>query len=480
MAKKKNKRRGKKDAALNTAALPSQDVVADIKATSDEEKNKAKDNNIASSKETAKKDTVVGNDVFYSTKSETTPAEGDEGYNEFLSLLKGELEDTIITAVSKDEGDEVMEEDGVPNYLPNGLSSANTTEEAEGSASTIEDLSPMVASRDSESSFIGDVDLNENNDSESANLLPPLPDIQVVEEKGLLDGDEKKDSDETSLAETDDTTKSPPSPQETVAEEAEPEPTSNWWNWNDLMKAAFCVEPKKKEVKNVTENEDVLRQAKAFEEAHQSAEILIRVLLRTLTVARASVPDRPKLHLALASCHEVLLFVRQILRVQETHTSKQLIEAWFRALHEISETFGPLKQRTAALGVQIGKKFKKHGSIAKRRLLRFVDIVLGDTRLLHALELGDWKLALSRLEVAIVKAGVTDAATCDQLHKGAVMMVSSSNRSMGSELFVTVNQYLQFYLSLFLSIKTSPRVRRIEKARPQLLGTHTRWSTLRR
>ena len=195
MAKKKNKRRGKKDAALNTtAALPSQDVVADIKATTDEEKDKAKDNNsnIASSKETAKKENVVGNDVFYSTKSETTPAEGDEGYNEFLSLLKGELEDTIITAVSKDEGDEVMEEeDGVPNYLPNGLSSANTTEEAEGSASTIEDLSPMVASRDSESSFIGDVDLNENNDSESANLLPPLPDIQVVEEKGLVD--EKKD-----------------------------------------------------------------------------------------------------------------------------------------------------------------------------------------------------------------------------------------------------------------------------------------------
>ena len=196
MAKKKNKRRGKKDAALNTAAaLPSQDVVADIKATTDEEKDKAKDNNsnIASSKETAKKDNVVGNDVFYSTKSETTPAEGDDGYNEFLSLLKGELEDTIITAVSKDEGDEVMEEDGVPNYLPNGLSSANTTEEAEGSTSTIEDLSPMVASRDSESSFIGDVDLNENNDSESANLLPPLPDIQVVEEKGLVDGDEKKD-----------------------------------------------------------------------------------------------------------------------------------------------------------------------------------------------------------------------------------------------------------------------------------------------
>ena len=52
----------------------------------------------------------------------------------------------------------------------------------------------MEASRDSESSFIGDVDLNKSNDSEtSANLLPPLPDIQVVEEKGLVDGDEKKD-----------------------------------------------------------------------------------------------------------------------------------------------------------------------------------------------------------------------------------------------------------------------------------------------
>ena len=193
MAKKKNKRRGKKDAALNTAALPSQDVVADIKATTDEEKDKAKDNNsnIASSKETAKKENVVGNDVFYSTKSETTPAEGDEGYNEFLSLLKDELEDTIITAVSKDEGDDVKEEEDGPNYLPKGLVS---TEGAEGSTSTIEDLSPMmVASRDSESSFIGDVDLNKSNDSENANLLPPLPDIQVVDEKGLVDGDEKKD-----------------------------------------------------------------------------------------------------------------------------------------------------------------------------------------------------------------------------------------------------------------------------------------------
>jgi len=196
------------------------------------------------------------------------------------------------------------------------------------------------------------------------------------------------------------------------------------WNMNmniNDMFGCFFVDPCL-DNKNSHESQDVLLQAQAFEEAHDSAEILIRVLMRTITVARASVPDRPKLHLALASIHEALLFVRQILRVQKKHTSRKLVEAWFRALKEISTTFGPLKERTAALGVQIAKKFRKHGNIAKRRILRFVDIVLGDTQLLHALELGDWKKSWSRLEKAIVQAHITDATTCEQLHKGVAMM----------------------------------------------------------
>ncbi|KAL7542915.1 hypothetical protein ACHAXR_012357 [Thalassiosira sp. AJA248-18] len=235
----------------------------------------------------------------------------------------------------------------------------------------------------------------------------------------LLDG--KKDSD----------VKTPSTDSETCSEDMvlsqstpEQENVANkdvlGWNINDMFGCFFVGS--ETSAQNSCDNQDVLLQAQAFEEAHDSAEILIRVLLRTIMVAKTSVPDRPKLHIALAMIHEALLFVRQILHVQKKHTSKSLIEAWFRALNELSDTFGPVKQRMAALGVQIAKKFRKHGSIAKRRLLRFVDIVLGDTQLLHSLELGDWKKALSRIEHAIVMADITDAATCEQLHKGAVML----------------------------------------------------------
>jgi len=238
----------------------------------------------------------------------------------------------------------------------------------------------------------------------------------------LLDG--KKDSDaETLLVDSKKATENVGLRQSTSAQESATKNDAvdaEGWNINDIF-GCFFIDSKKDDKRN-PDDQDVLLQARAFEEAHESAEIFIRVLLKTITVARASVPDRPKLHIALAMIHEATLFMRQILRVQQKNTSKKLIEAWFRALIEISNTFGPLKQRTTALGVQITKKFRKHGSIAKRRILRFVDIVLGDTRLLHALELGDWRQASSRLEVAIVKAGITDAATCDQLHKGAVMM----------------------------------------------------------
>ena len=128
--------------------------------------------------------------------------------------------------------------------------------------------------------------------------------------------------------------------------------------------------------------------------------------------------------------------------------SKRLVEAWFRTLNELSNTFGPLKKRGEKLGVRLAKRFKKHGNVAKKRILRFVDIILSDTQLLFALELGDWRKALARLEVSIVKARVTDASTgrcgcglrtskqftnlrmpkpatstVEQMHKGIAMMV---------------------------------------------------------
>lgn len=196
------------------------------------------------------------------------------------------------------------------------------------------------------------------------------------------------------------------------------------WSINDLFGCFFIDDAKAIGDTSFSDYETVESHMQAFEEAHNSGIIMVRVLLRTIAVARASVPNRPKLHIALAMIHEALLFLRQILRVQKANMSKQLIEAWFRTINEVSATFGPLKDRTTLLGQKMAEKLKKHGDVAKRRILRFVDIVLGDTQLLNALEMGDWRMALLRFESAIVKANITDAETCEQLHKGVVLMVS--------------------------------------------------------
>ena len=70
--------------------------------------------------------------------------------------------------------------------------------------------------------------------------------------------------------------------------------TAESWNINDIL-ACFFVDSKKSETPSSVNEETVLH-AQAFDEAHESAMIFIRVLTRTVTVARASVPDRPRLH----------------------------------------------------------------------------------------------------------------------------------------------------------------------------------------
>lgn len=199
-------------------------------------------------------------------------------------------------------------------------------------------------------------------------------------------------------------------------------------NWRvggmqEIFSSFFVVEVNEPIKKSEPNNPLVISQVEKVEQAHDSMSIILRVLLKTVAVARASVPDRPKLHIALAMIHEGLLFVHQVIRVNKNNISRQLIEAWFRTLREVAKTFGPLKKRLQTLGKKIAKKMKKHSNIAKKRTLSFVDIVLGDTMLLHALERGDWRQSLLRVEYALVKASITDEATCEQLHKGALLLV---------------------------------------------------------
>ena len=194
------------------------------------------------------------------------------------------------------------------------------------------------------------------------------------------------------------------------------------WTLQDIFKCIWSVE--EKSVEMVLEEKQIRSQTQAFEEAHDTAMILIRVMMRTTILARASVTNRPKLHIALSMIHEGLLLIRQLFVIHKKHTSTNLVRAWFRTINEISTTFGPWRQRTAALWEKILEKLGKHGTVAKRRILRFVDICLSDTLLLPALELGDWISAGIRFEAAIVKSEIADRKTCDQLRKGVKILVS--------------------------------------------------------
>ena len=200
------------------------------------------------------------------------------------------------------------------------------------------------------------------------------------------------------------------------------------WSLQDIFKCIYSEDVKNDST--IAEEKELLSRMEAFDEAHDSAMMFIRVLMRTTTVARASVSDRPKLNIALSMILEGLLFIRQLLRIHKKHTSAELVQAWFRTLNTISTTFGPLRQRTSALWDKILEKLRKHGTIAKRRLLRFVDICLGDTLLLPALEVGDWKTALLRFEAATVKSEIADKKTCEQLRKGFKILVSPSISSL--------------------------------------------------
>ena len=140
------------------------------------------------------------------------------------------------------------------------------------------------------------------------------------------------------------------------------------WNIQDVFASFFAVEHKKP-VQPETDHQLVLTQVEKFRGAHHSVSIILRVLLRTVAIAKATVPDRPKLHIALAMIHESLLFVRQVNRVQNKNISIPLIEAWFKTVNEISRTFAPLKERFEMLGKKMAKKMKKHSDIAKKRVL---------------------------------------------------------------------------------------------------------------
>ena len=165
--------------------------------------------------------------------------------------------------------------------------------------------------------------------------------------------------------------------------------------------------------------------AKHSNDSYATAFSFLRTILRTLAIARASVPERPNLQMGLSMCHELILFIRTVIKVQQKNISQKSLQAWKRLFEDIGGTFGPLKKRLEKLAIGVKNRMEEQGKIAKIRLLRFIDIVVMDDRFLTSLELGAWDQCIARLEVAVVKAGIFDRKACMQYRKTAEFICST-------------------------------------------------------
>ena len=137
-------------------------------------------------------------------------------------------------------------------------------------------------------------------------------------------------------------------------------------------------------------------------------EAFLNTLLKTVSYARVACVDKAHFRLGLAVAYDVLLFFRTIVKVQQKNMSVNSIRVWKRAFEEISSTFGPIKDRLQRIGQGIAQRMEQQGKKAKTKVIKFVDSVLGDERLLIALEQGDWDRCVKQLELALIQSTVLE------------------------------------------------------------------------
>ena len=163
---------------------------------------------------------------------------------------------------------------------------------------------------------------------------------------------------------------------------------------------------------------------------------MLRTLTKTVTLAKAACADEPSFKMGLSVCHEFLLFVKTVIKVQQKNMNHESLMIWRSAWDEIVAVFGPVHRRLRKIGEGIAERMEKHGRRAKVRLLRFVDIIVQDDVLFLALEQGDWTRCAQQFESAIVEANIIDEQSREHYRKTAQFLYnhfsSATSRSNGA------------------------------------------------
>ncbi len=92
------------------------------------------------------------------------------------------------------------------------------------------------------------------------------------------------------------------------------------------------------------------RNRRRSEKNYARAFAMLKTLTRTVTIAKAASADEPSFKIALAVCHEFLLFVKTVIMVQQKNMNHESLEIWRSAWREIVSVFGPVQKRLRRIG----------------------------------------------------------------------------------------------------------------------------------
>jgi hypothetical protein len=248
----------------------------------------------------------------------------------------------------------------------------------------------------------------------------------------------------------------------TVASSAVDIQTPGFWFLNDWFGGIFQNGPKT-ELPQVTIAElstrtnAVIKSEAYNSDGYKLAFAVIRCLMKSITIARASCDGEPELRLAFSICYEFLLFVKTVVTVQQRNITQQSLRIWQRTLDEVVDTIGPIKDRLHKIGVGLAERMEQQGKKAKVRILRFTDIILADEALMVALERSNWETCLERLEIALVKSKFIDEVSRDHYHKAIAFIYSHSSSSSGNERAAARNRRKLAAFAKAMKWMASPR-----------------------
>ena len=211
------------------------------------------------------------------------------------------------------------------------------------------------------------------------------------------------------------------------------------------------------------------RRRRRIDKNYARAFAILRTLTRTVAIAQAASADEPEFKMGLSICHEILLFVKTVIKVQQKNTNHDSVDIWRAAWSEIVSVFGPSLDRLKKIGEGIAgtgalifwsiflfmigttvilllfflhlfsntnsaflpplffttflaihvERMEHQGRRAKVRLLRLVDFIVQDESLFLAMEQGDWNRCALQIELAMVHAKIIDESSRDHYHKTA-------------------------------------------------------------